>query len=218
MLQFDPELAAKHLGRVDPRMRHLIRRAGPFTLQPQRMQSPFEALARAIVYQQLSGKAAATILGRVRALFPGARGFTPQAVLDMPDESLRACGMSAAKVAALKDLAAKTLEGTVPSLARLRKLDDAEIISRLVQVRGIGQWTVEMLLIFRLGRPDVLPVHDLGVRKGYMLTYETPELPKPMELLALGEHWRPYRSMASWYLWRSLDVKAAGLPSSPLDV
>jgi DNA-3-methyladenine glycosylase II len=177
------------------------------------MQSPFHALFRAIVYQQLSGKAAATIMGRVMANFP-ARGFKPAAVLATPDSVFRTAGMSRAKVASVKDLASKTIDRTVPGLARLAKMDDEEIISRLIEVRGIGVWTVEMLLIFRLGRPDVLPVGDLGVRKGFMLTYGLKELPDSREMLEHGERWRPYRSVASWYMWRAVelarDVEANG--------
>lgn len=203
---FDPEAAVAELSRKDRALAGVIRRAGPFTLVPEKLHSPFEALARAIVYQQLSGKAAATIMGRVRALFPGRRGFLPQAILDTADGPFRTAGMSRAKVAAIKDLAAKTLDGTVPTLARLKKMDDAEILQRLVQVRGIGPWSAEMLLIFRLGRPDVLPVSDLGVRAGFQLTYKTAALPTPKELLAHGERWRPYRSVASWYMWRAVEL------------
>lgn len=206
-LSFDPAQAVRHLKRRDKHLADVIRRAGPFTLRPEKMQSPFQALFRAIVYQQLSGKAAATIYGRVMDHFPGKRRFTPTAVIATPDATLRAAGMSNAKVASVKDLAAKTLDGTVPTLARLAKMHDEEIISRLVQVRGIGVWSVEMLLMFRLGRPDVLPVSDLGVRKGFMLTYGQAEMPAPKELLEFGELWRPYRSVASWYMWRAVDLE-----------
>lgn len=205
-LDFDARQAAAFLSAADQRLARVIEQAGPFSLRPQKMQSPFQALLRAIVYQQLSGKAAATILGRVHDLFPGRRGIHPQAMLDISDELLRQAGMSRAKVLAVKDLAAKTLEGTVPTLARLRKMDDDEIVSRLVSVRGIGRWTVEMLLIFRLGRPDVLPAADLGVRRGFMLTYKKRQMPPPTDILRHGERWRPYRSVASWYLWRSVDL------------
>lgn len=206
-LAYDPRQALRTLRRNDPQLAALIRRAGPFTLRPEKLQSPFQALLRSIVFQQLSGKAAATILGRVLALFPGRGGVRPQPLLDTPDERLRAQGLSRNKVAAVKDLAQKTLDGTVPTLARLRRLDDGEIVSRLTQVRGIGPWTVEMLLIFRLGRPDVLPATDLGVRKGFMLTYGG-ELPAVKTLQEHGERWRPFRSVASWYLWRAVDVES----------
>ena len=205
-LPFNTELAAAFLSESDKRLARVIAEAGPFSLRPQKLQSPFQALLRAIVYQQLSGKAAATILGRVSDLFPGRRGIQPQAILDAPDDLLRKAGMSHAKVLAVKDLAAKTLDGTVPTLGRLNKMHDDEIISRLVSVRGIGRWTVEMLLIFRLGRPDVLPAADLGVRRGFMLTYKKKQMPPPGDILRHGERWRPYRSVASWYLWRSVDL------------
>ena len=208
-LPFDPQLAVATLSQADKRLAKLIERVGPFTLRPQAIQSPLEALARAIVYQQLSGKAAATIYSRVKALYPNDNGLDPQAILDTPDETLRTAGMSWAKIASLKDLASKTFDGTVPSLAKLKRMPDEEILSRLSQVRGIGPWSVEMLLMFRLGRPDVLPVSDLGVRKGFMLTYGKKEMPTAGELLKHGERWRPYRSVASWYMWRAVDLHAA---------
>ncbi|HEV3003469.1 MAG TPA: DNA-3-methyladenine glycosylase [Pirellulales bacterium] len=204
---FDPETATAALCRADKRLAGVIERAGPFTMRPEKLRSPFQALLRSIVYQQLSGKAAATIYSRVEAAFPGRPGLCPAAITDAPEELLRGAGMSRAKVAAVKDLAAKTLDGTVPTLSRLRRMDDEEILTRLVGVRGIGRWTVEMLLIFRLGRPDVLPVSDLGVRRGFMFTYRKREMPPPGELLRHGERWRPYRSVASWYLWRAVDLR-----------
>jgi 3-methyladenine DNA glycosylase/8-oxoguanine DNA glycosylase len=205
-LSYDPEEAVAWLRRRDRALARVINEAGPFTHRPEKMQNPFQSLLRAIVYQQLSGKAAATILQRVVDLYPAGARFKPEAILATPDARLRGAGMSRGKVLAVKDLAAKTLDGTVPTLARLKKMDDDEIVSRLVTVRGIGPWTVEMLLIFRLGRPDVLPVSDFGVRKGFMLTYGTKDLPLPKELLAHGERWRPFRSVASWYMWRALDL------------
>jgi DNA-3-methyladenine glycosylase II len=203
-LPFDPEEAAAALRRADPQLAPIIDRAVPFMLNPEALRSPFDALLRAIVYQQLSGKAAKTIYSRVAALFPGKRP-RPEGLLQLPDEALRAAGMSRAKVAAVKDLAARTLDGTVPTLARLGRMDDDEIISRLVQVRGVGRWTAEMLLIFRLGRPDVLPTSDLGVRKGFMLTYGGSALPSATELLLHAERWRPYRTVGSWYMWRAAE-------------
>ncbi len=205
-LAFDPKLAVRRLKRVDAELAEIIRRSGPFTHRPEKMERPFEVLLRAIVYQQLSGKAAATILGRVMLHYPKRRDFTPANVLATPDAKLRAAGLSHAKVAAVKDLAAKTLDGTVPTHARLVKMSDEEIISRLVQVRGIGVWSVEMLLIFRLGRPDIWPVSDLGVRKGYMLIFGLDKMPTPKQLLEYGERWRPYRSVAAWYMWRAADL------------
>ncbi len=169
------------------------------------MQSPFQALAESIVYQQLTGKAAATIHGRLVDLFPRKR-LTPERLLDTHARRLRGAGLSRAKVLALKDLAAKTLTGVVPTLARLHAMTDAEIVERLVQVRGIGRWSVEMLLIFRLGRPDVWPSTDYGVRKGYARVFGGGKLPSPKYLDRRGEGWRPYRTVAAWYLWRANDV------------
>ncbi len=205
-LAFDPEEAVARLRRVDRTLARVIKEAGPFTHRPEKMQSPFQALLRAIVHQQLSGKAANTILGRVTDLYPAGRTLKPEAILKTPDAKLRAAGLSRAKVLALKDLAEKTLDGVVPTLARLKKMEDEEIVSHLVQVRGIGRWSVEMLLMFRLGRPDVLPSSDFGVRKGFMLTYDRRDLPTPKELLEHGECWRPFRSVASWYMWRAVDL------------
>ncbi|MFL5461270.1 MAG: DNA-3-methyladenine glycosylase family protein [Gemmatimonadales bacterium] len=205
-LTYDPDLACSHLIQADPRLGALMIRAGPFTMRPRPTQSLFSALMRSIVYQQLTGKAAETILGRaIRACGP-ARFPTPRQVLAIPPERLRQAGLSTAKTAAVRDLAAKTLDGTVPSLARIRRMEDEEIIQRLTQVRGIGRWTVEMLLMFRLGRPDVFPVTDLGVRKGFGLVFVRGKLPEPATMLRRGERWRPYRSVASWYLWRALEL------------
>jgi DNA-3-methyladenine glycosylase II len=202
---FDPSEAVRHLRSVDPTLARLMERAGPFAMQIRRMHDPFEALARNIIYQQLHGKAAAAIHARVLSLFGGGK-LRPEDILGASDEDLRAAGLSAAKLAALKDLAAKTVDGTVPTLARLRRMSDEEIVERLTQVRGIGRWTVEMLLMFRLGRPDVLPVGDFAVRKGFALAYGLKESPKPKELAEYGERWRPYRSVASWYMWRAVEL------------
>jgi DNA-3-methyladenine glycosylase II len=212
-LPFDPLEAVEHLKAGDARLGALIERAGPFTMKLDALTSPFESLLESILYQQLHGKAAATIHKRVRELFGG--DPSPQLLLDTPDERLRACGVSGNKIKAFKDLAAKTLDGTVPPHAAIKKLSDAEIIERLTAVRGIGSWTVEMLLIFRLGRPDVLPVSDYGVRKGFALTFQkvpkhraltAADLPKADVLLKRGKKWAPFRSVASWYLWRACDL------------
>jgi DNA-3-methyladenine glycosylase II len=205
-LTYDPDLACQSLAESDPRLAALMARVGPFTMRPQPTQSLFAALMRSIVYQQLTGKAAATILGRVtRTCAPG-RFPTPRQVLAISPERLREAGLSTAKTAAVRDLASKTLDGTVPSLARIRRMHDEEIIERLTAVRGIGRWTVEMLLIFRLGRPDVFPVMDLGVRKGFGLVFLRGRLPETSVMLRRGERWTPYRSVASWYLWRALEL------------
>jgi 3-methyladenine DNA glycosylase/8-oxoguanine DNA glycosylase len=202
---FDAAAAVKHIRRVDPELAAVIRRAGRCGLEPRLRHPPFEELLEAIVYQQLSGKAAATIYGRVRALYPRRRALDPAALLDTPDDALRCAGLSRAKLAAARDLAAKTIEGVVPTAAALRRMPDDEIVARLTAVRGVGRWTVEMLLIFRLGRPDVLPIHDLGIQKGFQLTYGTRQRPKPDRIERHGERWRPFRSVASWYLWRATD-------------
>jgi DNA-3-methyladenine glycosylase II len=210
MLTYDPEKAVACLIKADKKLAKVVQRAGEFTMRPKRMQSVFHALLQAIVYQQLSGKAAGTILARVHALYKEGARVPPQKILDTPEETLRGAGLSRNKMLAVKDLAQKTIDGVVPPLAKLRKLNDDEIIERLTQVRGIGPWTVEMLLIFRLGRPDVLPVTDLGVRRGYQLTYGLEELPSHNELRTYGEIWKPYRSVASWYLWRATEFEMLG--------
>ena len=205
-LAYDPDVACRHLTSADPRLAELIARAGAFTMRPEPTQSLFAALLESIVYQQLSGRAAATILGRVLLLYRPRPGPRPQDILDTPPERLRAAGLSAAKTLALLDLAARTLDGTVPSMARVRRMDDEEIIERLTTVRGVGRWTVEMLLLFRLGRPDVLPVGDLGVRKGFARTFGRRALKDPAVMVRRAERWRPYRSVASWYMWRALEL------------
>ena len=187
-------------------MAELIARSRRYNITPAISVRPFDALAESIAYQQLTGKAAATIFGRVRALYPKRKWLDPKQLLATPDEALRAAGLSRAKTAALKDLAAKTIDGTVPSGRALLRMTDDEIITRLTTVRGIGRWTVEMLLLFDLGRPDVWPVDDYGVRKGFAKTFRRRELPTPKQLMKLGEKWRPYRSVAAWYFWRALDA------------
>jgi DNA-3-methyladenine glycosylase II len=186
-------------------MAELITRSRRYNIAPAVSIRPFDALAESIAYQQLSGKAAATIFGRVRALYPKKKWLDPELLLATPDEKLRAAGLSRAKTAALKDLAAKTIDGTVPAGRALIRMSDDEIIARLITVRGIGRWTVEMLLLFDLGRPDVWPVDDYGVRKGFAKTFGRRQLPTPKQLMKFGEKWRPYRSVAAWYFWRALD-------------
>jgi len=202
---FDTEQALSHLCDCDARLARAIRAAGPFRLELKHTTSVFEALAEAIVYQQLTGKAAATIFGRVREVCSSGRKLKPADVAKTPAAKLRGAGLSQAKMLALQDLAQKTLARQLPTLAQLQKMDDADIVTSLTSVRGIGAWTVHMLLIFRLGRPDVLPTGDYGVRKGFQRVYGMPELPSPKELEARAERWAPYRSVASWYMWRVLD-------------
>src|SRR5512134_3113367 len=197
--------AMRHLSKVDPVMRRLIRAIGPCTLTPRAGRSPFEALARAIAYQQLHDKAAESILKRFIALFPGRRFPRPSEVCATHAGTRRKAGFSRAKVAALRDLAGKTLDGTVPTGRAIMKLDDEAIVERLVAVRGIGRWTVDMLLIFQLGRQDVLPDDDCGVHNGFRIAYGRRAVPTPKEVLRYGERWKPYRTAASWYLWRAAD-------------
>lgn len=195
-------------------MRRLIRDIGPCRLKPKRGRSPFESLARAIAYQQLHDKAADRILRRFVALFPGRRFPRPAEVLAKDVRAIRKAGFSRSKVAALRDLAAKTIDGTVPTGAAIRRLDDEALIERLTAVRGIGRWTVEMLLIFHLGRPDVLPVDDFGVRNGFRIAYRRRTVPRPRDVKRYGERWRPYRTVASWYLWRAVDVAKGRKPGT----
>lgn len=197
--------ALKHLAKCDPVMGRLIHAHGPCALKPETSRSPFQSLAQAIAHQQLNGVAANTILGRFIKLFPRRKFPRPEDLASVHDDSIRAAGFSRAKVAALRDLAAKSLDGTVPTSRVITKLPDEEIIARLTAVRGVGQWTVEMLLIFQLGRPDVLPIHDFGVRSGFRRAYGWNEMPTPKELMAFGERWRPHRTTAAWYLWRAAD-------------
>lgn len=211
-LPFDADEAVRALRDVDAVMRRLVDRVGPFSLRLKASEDTFESLAESIVYQQLTGKAAATIFGRVRALYPRGR-LVPARVLSTKDDVLRGAGLSGSKLASLKDLAARTDAGRIPSLTELERMEDEAIIERLTEVRGIGRWTVEMLLIFRLGRPDVLPLGDYGVRKGFArifrkgaAKYGPDELPSPADLARRGERWRPFRSVASWYLWRALEL------------
>ena len=199
--------AVEHLKRADPKLAALIARVGPCTRVIPHHFSIFYSLMRSITYQQLAGKAAATILARVELACAGGKRPTPEQVMATSDDVLRAAGLSRNKLAAIRDLAARTLDGTVPDLKTMHRLSDEEIIDRLTEVRGIGRWTAEMLLIFRLGRPDVLPCDDYGVRKGAQLTYNLRKLPDNKRLTKLAHCWRPYRSVGSWYMWRALDIK-----------
>ncbi len=226
--RYDAALACRELSAADAKLGRLIERAGPFTLRVASAQSPFEALVESIIYQQLHGKAAAAIHRRLIESFAPVFGLehpsehpSPEHLLNCPNEALRAAGLSHNKSLALRDLAAKTIDGTVPTLARIRRMSDEAIIEHLTQVRGIGRWTVEMLLIFRLGRPNVLPVDDYGVRKGFALTFQglkakqkvTPDLlPKPDAMRRRAKRWEPWCSVASWYLWRACDLAAGKLP------
>jgi DNA-3-methyladenine glycosylase II len=211
----------RRLAKVDPILANLIRTAGECTLEPSATHTPFHALARAIAHQQLNGTAAESIFGRFVALY-ATQGMEAlleaEMVVETPDDKLRAVGLSYAKIASIKDLARKTIEGVVPPYEILHTLSDDDIIGRLTQVRGIGRWTVEMLLMFRLGRPDVLPIDDFGVRNGFRLTYGLRGMPTTRALAEFGARWAPYRSIAAWYLWRAVDLHKAGklpAPASP---
>ncbi|MFV8834452.1 DNA-3-methyladenine glycosylase 2 family protein [Aquisalimonas sp.] len=202
---YDVRAARAALARQDPPLGAIMERVGAYGLVLRNTRDPFLGLLRAIVYQQLSGRAAGTIHERVKALFPDHQP-TPDALLALPETTLRGAGLSTAKTAAARDLAARTLDGTVPPGDAMDDLDNDALIERLTRIRGIGQWTVEMLLIFNLGRADVLPVNDLGIRKGFAVTYGLDALPKPAALRTHGERWSPWRSVASWYLWRASEL------------
>jgi DNA-3-methyladenine glycosylase II len=204
-LPFDMRVAIEHLSSRDPFLAKVMEGAEEFRLRSDEGESPYEVLLSSITYQSISGKAAATIYGRIKALGTGGRAPTPQEMIRLRKSTLRKAGLSGAKIVAMKDLARKTIEGVVPSHHEALKISDEELVARLTAVRGIGAWTVEMFLIFRLGRPDVLPIHDLAVKKGWSVTYGKKHMPKPKELLAFGERWRPYRTVASWYMWRAFE-------------
>ena len=217
-LGFDPDVAVAHLRAADPTLARVIDEIGPFCMQIRPAPSVFAVLLRAIVNQQLNGKAAAVILARVSALFP--RGVpTAARLLRIPDEKLRDAGLSDSKVLSLRDLAQKAEDGVIPTLGEIQNMADETIIERLSEVRGIGRWSAEMLLMFRLGRPDVLPVDDFGVRKGFAIAFNKGELPSPKELAAYGARWQPYRTVASWYLWRVAERASARkvMPMGPAE-
>ena len=203
---FDTEAAYAHLARADRRLGGWMRRIGPIGPDPRwrRPFDPVDALARAILYQQLSGKAAATIVGRVEAAI-GSRRLHADTLGRVDDAALRACGVSGNKTLALRDLAAREANGEIPTLRRMSAMDQDDIVAALVPIRGIGRWTVQMMLMFRLGRPDVLPVDDLGIRKGVQVVDGLDAMPTPKQLLERGERWGPWRTAASLYLWRIAD-------------
>jgi DNA-3-methyladenine glycosylase II len=204
-LSFDLSEATRHLSAKDEKLATLIAETAPFRIKTDGSESPYEVLVQSIAYQSISGKAAATIFGRIKALGSNGRPPSPEQMLKLRKPVLRKAGLSGAKVLAMKDLAQKTIDGVVPTYEQALTMSDDELVERLVSVRGIGAWTVEMFLIFRLGRPDVLPIHDLGVKKGWAVAYGKKHMPKPKELLAFGERWRPYRTVASWYMWRAFE-------------
>ena len=209
----------RHLRGVDPDLALLIARVGPCRLRVDRAREPFESLVRAVAHQQLHGRAAEAILGRTIALLAGEGdpGFpSAEALLSADPAALRACGFSMGKIAAIRAVAEASLTGLVPSRRRAARLSDAVLIERLTSLRGIGRWTVEMLLIFSLGRPDIMPVDDFGVREGFRRIKRLDAQPKPRELSARAESWSPYRSAAAWYLWRAADEAKPPQAANPM--
>ena len=202
--------AIKHLSAVDPLMKKLIAEIGACELKHEPKRSPFQSLVQAVAHQQLNGTAANTILTRFIKLFPKRKFPKPEDLAGVTDEQIRACGFSFSKIAAIRDIASKTLDGTIPSSRKIEQMTDEEIIARLTEARGVGRWTVEMLLIFQLGRQDVLPVDDFGVRNGFRIAYKKRAMPKPKALLIFGKKWRPHGTTAAWYLWRAADAAKTG--------
>lgn len=207
------KLADRFLAACDPDFAALIAKVGPSRLAIERKREPYQALMRAVTYQQLHGKAAEAILGRVVALFPDHPFPPPDLFLARADAELRACGLSANKLLAMRDIAAKASAGFIPSRAVAARMENEALIERLTSLRGVGRWTVEMLLMFSLGRPDILPIDDFGVREGYRKLKKLEAQPKPKEMGKIGEAWAPYRSTASWYLWRAAEIKASEVNS-----
>ena len=212
-LSTSDKVGMRHLS-IDGRFAELIATVGPPRLDIQRQRSPYEALIRAIAHQQLHGRAAEAILGRFAALFPAESFPAPDAVMATAETALRGCGFSTGKIAAIRDICAKTLDGTVPTRRQTQRLSDADLIERLTTIRGVGRWTVEMLLIFTLGRPDVLPVDDFGVREGYRVLHGLDAQPKPRHLAEIGLAWSPHRSLATWYLYRAAEAAKRQAPLS----
>ena len=205
-LPFDHEKAHEFLSQTDKQLARVIARTGKFEFKLDQCDSVYESLLEAITYQSISGKAAATVFARIEALGANGNCPKPEEILRIKKQTLRKAGLSGAKIAAVRDLARKTIDGVVPTLADAQMMSDEELVKRLDSVRGVGPWTVEMFLIFRLGRPDVLPIHDYGVQKGFAITYGKKKIPKPRELAEFGERWRPYRTVASWYMWRAVHL------------
>jgi DNA-3-methyladenine glycosylase II len=196
--------ATAHLRKVDPKLAGIMNRVGRCGFAPRTEGTHFELVARSILYQQLSGKAAATIHSRFRALFPDERP-EPSYLHTMDEDVLRSVGLSRQKTAYLKDLARRVVEGHI-AIESLHERSDEEVIEALTSIKGVGRWTAQMFLMFRLGRPDVLPDGDLGIQKGLQKVYRLRALPDPERVRKVGAAWAPYRSIASWYLWRALEL------------
>ena len=207
--------AIKHLSAADPVMKKLIAEIGACQLEPETKRSPFQSLVQAVAHQQLNGTAANTILSRFIKLFPKKKFPKPENLANVTDAQIRTCGFSFAKIKAIRDIAAKTLDGMIPSSRKIQAMSDEEIITRLTEARGVGRWTVEMLLIFQLGREDVLPVDDFGVRNGFRIAYKKRKMPKPKALLKFGRKWRPHGTTAAWYLWRAADAAKTSAKKKP---
>jgi DNA-3-methyladenine glycosylase II len=206
--------AAAHLARADEKLGALIARVGPLAPRPREVSEPYHALLSAVAHQQLHANAALAILARLKAMTGGALP-DPAALLGLPDEALRECGFSGGKIAALRDIAAKAADGTIPSRARAGRLSDEALITRLTAIRGVGRWTVEMLLIFTLRRRDVFPVDDFGVREGYRLVHGLAAQPRPRDLAEIGQAYAPHRTLAALYFWRAADeAKKPGMALS----
>jgi DNA-3-methyladenine glycosylase II len=205
--------AIQHLCAADPILGALIAKVGPCDLKPDRTRSPFQALVQAVAHQQLNGKAANTILTRFKALFPKRRFPLPAQVDAIETDKITGVGFSRAKASYVKGVARAALDGLVPGRHEIEQMTDDEIVARLTQIKGIGRWSVEMFLMFGLGRPDVLPVHDYGIQQGFAIVYGKRKPPKPDQILKHGERWRPYRTTAAWYLWRAVDLRA-GKPTT----
>ena len=214
-LAFDAAAAEAHLARVDPRLGRVIAERGPYAPSSAAAPDVFHSLMRAIVYQQLSGKAAGTIHARVLTALGATEAPGPRAILATDTDTLRSAGLSANKEASLRALAAAAVAGELPDETRLADYSDDDLIAAYSAIRGIGRWTVEMLLLFHLGRPDVMPIHDLGVRKGFAHVYGWETLPKPKQMEAACETWRPYRSVGSWFMWRALEPVAVSCEPAP---
>lgn len=208
-LQFDPAAAVAHLRTADAALAEVIERVGPFAIELHPLASLFDSMLRSIIYQQLHAKAAASIHARVLAVLARHGGTEPAAVAAASDTDLLGAGLSRAKLAAIRDLAAKCSAGVVPTLREAQRLSDEELVARLTEVRGIGPWTVHMLLIFTLGRPDVMPTGDFAIRLAFKKLYRKRREPKPDDILKHARRWQPFRSVASWYLWRSLELPPA---------
>ena len=202
-------LAVKHLKSVDPVLARLIDRFGRVRLQPRRL-PPFQSLIHAIAHQQLTGKAAKTILTRFQALFGDGPFPAPEQILKVDLEQLRSAGFSRAKATFIHDVASRAANGLIPSVAHCENRSDEEIIEQLTEIKGVGRWTADMFLLFNLGRPDVLPIHDFGVRKGFQIAYKKRKLPKPEQLEKFGRKWQPYRTTATLYMYRAADFLADG--------